>query len=261
MINTTSGARARNTALERIWILAKTEFKVRYYHSSRGVAWAFLNPLFQLIIYYTFFTVVFPSNVPYFALYLFLGLLIQMSFIESTYKALSLFPRYRYLLENIKINKIDLFFASLLSTLLGFLFNFIMYVIFSLFFTIHYTLNVLYFPLILFCVCLFILSVKFVLATLKLYFQDLIHVWDILTILLFYATPIFYSERIIYEKAKWYYYAYPMIGLITNARKVLIEGAPPDFILLMTNLGQCLLLFVLCFWILRQFSKRAVEIL
>ncbi|MFK7934051.1 MAG: hypothetical protein AB8G22_11130, partial [Saprospiraceae bacterium] len=45
-----------NNRLERIWILAKVDFKKRYYHSSLGLVWALLNPIFQLSVYYTVFT-------------------------------------------------------------------------------------------------------------------------------------------------------------------------------------------------------------
>lgn len=248
-------------AFERIWTLARVEFKLRYYGSTLGVLWAFLNPLFQLIILYTFFTVVFPSRISYFPLYLFLGLLIHMFFAESTSKGMGLFGQYRYIIENVEINKIDLFLASLLSTFMGFVFNLGMYILFSMFFSINYTIYILYFPVILGILCLFILALSFMLSTLKLYLRDLNHIWDIVLLVLFYGTPIFYDERILYDHARWYYYAYPMVGIVSNARKILIDATAPDFTILSINLIISLLLFIVCYRILLKYSKRALEIL
>jgi ABC-type polysaccharide/polyol phosphate export permease len=78
----------KKNRLERIWILAKTDFKKRYYGTSLGILWALINPIFQLIIYYFVFSVFFKNDVPNFSLYLFSGLILWMFISESNKKGM-----------------------------------------------------------------------------------------------------------------------------------------------------------------------------
>lgn len=41
-----------NNQWERIWILAKTDFKLRYYETTLGLIWAFLHPIIRMVIYW-----------------------------------------------------------------------------------------------------------------------------------------------------------------------------------------------------------------
>ena len=55
---------------ERIWLLAKIEFKLRYNENKLGLLWALIKPLFQLTIYYVAFKIIMRNNLPNFAIYL-----------------------------------------------------------------------------------------------------------------------------------------------------------------------------------------------
>ena len=45
----------KSNRLERIWLLAKIEFKLRYYENKLGLLWALIKPLLQMAIYYVAF--------------------------------------------------------------------------------------------------------------------------------------------------------------------------------------------------------------
>ena len=73
------GSIYRNWALqsnkvERIYLLAKIEFKLRYYENKLGLLWAVLKPLMELGIYYVVFKTIMKQDVPAFASFLFMGL-------------------------------------------------------------------------------------------------------------------------------------------------------------------------------------------
>ncbi|HAS36509.1 MAG TPA: ABC transporter permease, partial [Flavobacteriales bacterium] len=62
---------------ERVWLLAKMDFLQRYYGSSLGLLWAFLNPLARLLVYYFVFSyLIFKNQDPDFILYLFMGIIV-----------------------------------------------------------------------------------------------------------------------------------------------------------------------------------------
>ena len=48
--------------LERLWLLAKIEFKMRYYENRLGLLWALLKPVLDICIYYIAFKVIIESE-------------------------------------------------------------------------------------------------------------------------------------------------------------------------------------------------------
>jgi len=62
--------------VERLWLLAKIEFKLRYYENKLGLLWALLKPLLDIIIYYIAFKVILKNDISVFFFFLFIGLII-----------------------------------------------------------------------------------------------------------------------------------------------------------------------------------------
>lgn len=250
-----------NNKLERIWILAKTDFIERYYGTKLGIFWALLNPFFQLIVYYFVFSILFNSNIPNFALYLFSGLIVMMFFSESTTKGLSLMTKHKPILENIIINKIDLYISAIISTFMGFAFNFLIYLLFSLFFEVNYTIYVLYIPLLVLNLAIFVLALQLLLGIIHVYFRDINHLWDMALLVFFWGSPVFYSKDVILENAPGLLYINPIAGILTNLREVLLFGQPPSLNVLIINFLSATVLLLVVLVIFKKLSPRAMEIL
>ena len=89
-----------SSRLERIWKLAQTEFKKRYYNDRLGLLWALMNPLFQVAVFYWVFTYIFnrvSEGIPNFALFLFGGIIAWQAFVETTKKCMKVLSTKRYL--------------------------------------------------------------------------------------------------------------------------------------------------------------------
>ena len=250
-----------NNKLERIWILAKTDFIQRYYGTKLGIVWALINPFFQLIIYYVVFTMLFSGKFPNFALYLFSGLITMMFFSESTSKGLTLLSKNKVILENISMKKLDLFHASLISSFMSFSFNFSIYLIFSQFFNVQYNINFLFVPLIILNLYLFTFAVKIILGILNVYFRDVNHLWDMILLASFWASPVFYEKEVILDNAPILLYANPLAGILINLRETSLYGAPPMLDVLLLNFLQALILLALASIIFKKYSAKAIEIL
>lgn len=250
-----------NNQLERIWILAKTDFIERYYGTKLGVFWALLNPFFQLVVYYVAFTILFSVQIPNFALYLFSGLILMMFFSESTSKGLSLLSKHKPILQNIIIKKTDLYLSAIVSTFMGFLFNFLTYLVFSLFFDVQYTWYFLYIPLILLNVGILILGIQLILGIIHVYFRDINHLWDMALLVLFWGSPVFYSKDIIMEKIPILLYLNPLAGILINLRETLLFGNPPIYNFFVLDFVVAIVLLVLALFVFKKYSTKAIEIL
>ena len=49
---------SRSNKLERLWLLAKIEFKLRYYENKLGLLWALIKPVMDMTIYYVAFKII-----------------------------------------------------------------------------------------------------------------------------------------------------------------------------------------------------------
>ncbi|KPA10795.1 ABC-2 type transporter [Candidatus Magnetomorum sp. HK-1] len=249
-----------NNKLERIWIIAKNDFIKRYYGTSLGVAWAFVHPLFEFCIYYFVFTLIFPNSIENFALHLFSGLLIWQFFSESTRQSITILRDYNYLISNIQIQKLDLFWGTLLSKLFALTFNFTVYFMMSLFFNINYTITVFLFPIFILNLCTLILAVSLLLAVLNIYFRDIVHLWDMMILLLFWASPIFYGKEA-FQKIPTLLYINPLAGIFINFRDAILYQICPDIHLFLYGWTYSFILLVISLLIFKKFSHKAIELL
>src|SRR6266496_4633714 len=120
----------RSNKIERLWLLAKIEFKLRYYENKLGLLWALIKPLLDIAIYYAVFQIILKQNIPAFASYLFIGLILWNFFVESTTGTVQILNTKKYLYEYSNMNKMEIYISTLLSNSIGFFFNFIMFLLF-----------------------------------------------------------------------------------------------------------------------------------
>lgn len=250
-----------NNRLERIWLLAKMEFKRRYYGSVLGLLWAFINPLGRFIIYYYVFTYLLKSNTPNFALFLFLGLIIWLFFAEGAVSGLSVIRSKMFILENIQINKLDIYFATLLSNSMGFAFNFLVYLIASLFFGVHLDSQIILVPILILNVALFILGVMIFLSVIHIFIRDIIHVWNLISLMLMWFSGVFFEINKNSPDWKEAALAYltPISGILINIRAVMIYDTNIDFELFFYSLGYTLIFLIISIYFLNKSFGVALE--
>src|SRR6476661_3124578 len=123
----------RSNKVERLWLLAKIEFKLRYYENKLGLFWALLKPIMDVSIYYVVFKIVLKSDVPAYASYLFIGLILWNFFVESTSGTIQILSTKKYLYEYSNMNKLEIYISTLLSNCIGFFFNLLMFLLFYFF--------------------------------------------------------------------------------------------------------------------------------
>ena len=248
-----------NNRLERIWKLAHVEFKKRYYNDRLGLLWALLNPLFQMSIYFLVFKYIFKSEEENFGLFLFCGLIIWMAFQECTVQGMHLLNTKRFLIENIQFNQLDLFFSHTLSVFIGLGFNTIVFIGLSLLADLPINWTILLLPLLFLNLFFIATGTSIILATLKIYIRDVVHVWAIFLLLGFWGSGIFYSGERLREVFAPLFYSNPFVGIIMNIRAIIMKGAQPDWYLLWINLSTGVLILVVGIILFRKFSHKFLE--
>lgn len=248
-----------NNRLERIWKLAQVDFKKRYYNDKLGIIWALINPLSQIAIYYFVFTIVLGRNEDNFVLFLFSGILIWSSFAEGTIAGSNLLANKKYLIENIQFNWIDLYLSHLLAIFLGLAFNMVAYFLIMLILGVTIGAYFYLLPLVLFCWFLITISVSLLLSLTIPIFEDIKHVWSILTLIGFWTSGIFFSGKFYLDKYEWFSVLNPFVGIILNFRAALLEGNEFYHGLLIMNIIFGVALFGISILLFKKYSKNVIE--
>ncbi|MEJ8804060.1 ABC transporter permease [Pontibacter sp. H249] len=248
--------------MERIWLLAKIEFKLRYYENKLGLFWALLKPVMDIGIYYVVFQIIMKQDVPAFASYLFIGLILFNFFIESTSGTIQLLNTKKYLYEYSNMNKIEIYISTILSSVIGFSFNFIMFLIFYFFLeptSLGPSIFNLWMPVIF--VNLFILSLaaSLILSNIYVIAKDINQVWQVVSTFLFFLSPIFYKLVSFREALPNFDYANPLAGIIINARNVMMYNSQPDMELLLFDFMYAIFLLFIGLILLNKLGSKAAE--
>jgi len=251
-----------NNRLERIWKIAQVDFRKRYYNDRLGLLWALLNPIFQVVIYYAVFTLIFHraiEGIEHYHLFIFSGIIFWATFRETSIKGMRILQSKKYLIENIQLNKFDLYLSNGISSLLGFLFNLFALLIISLFFGVRYSFHLIYLPVLIINVYFIAIGFGMILSVVFIYFNDINHLLDIVFLVGFWSSGIFFRGDVFKEIFPALMYLNPFIGIIVNVRNVALYDQMVDLQMLFLNLGAGILILLFGYWVVMKYSSLALE--
>lgn len=252
----------RSNKIERLWLLAKIEFKLRYYENKLGLFWALIKPLLDMAIYYVVFQIILKQDIPAFASYLFIGLILWNFFIESTTGTIQILNTKKYLYEYSNMNKLEIYISTLFSNTIGLFFNFIIFlVVYDFLEKQSIGFSIYNFWILVVFINLFILSlgVSLILSTIYIIAKDINQIWQPVATFLFFLSPIFYKLSTFTQTMPSLKYLNPISGIIINARRVMMEGQNPDYELLGYGFGYAFFLCLLGLVLLNKLGSKAAE--
>ena len=216
----------------------------------------------DVTIYYVVFKIVLKTDVPAFASYIFIGLILWNFFVESTTGTIQILNTKKYLYEYSNMNKLEIYVSTLLSNSIGFFFNLVMFVIFyNTIESVSTGLNVYNLWIIPLFLNLFILSLglSIILSCLYIVAKDITQIWQVFTSFLFFLSPIFYKLSTFKEALPSFDYGNPMAGIIINARNVMMYARQPDFELMIFDFAYAVFMLLVGTILLNKLGSKAAE--
>lgn len=245
-----------------VWVLAKTDFKMRYQGSVLGFLWALMKPAFLFGVLYLVFSNFFAAELPFFALQLLLGIVFWSFFAEGTTLGLVSLQSKSHLLRNFSFPRWVVVVASTVQSFMTFL----IYLLIILSFVFFSPLDLSWWQL---AIMLFylgllyglVLGFSFFAAPFFLRFRDFNQIWEVVLMAGFYAAPIIYPLSAIPASLQYWLYLNPMTFLIEHARSVLFQGMISRFDHHVIYTICVLFFFLFGKWFFRRYQKRVVELL
>lgn len=252
----------RSNKLERLWLLAKIEFKLRYYENRLGLFWALLKPVSDIFIFYVAFEIILKQGIPNFVSFLFIGLILWNFFLESTTGTIQILSTKKYLYEYTNMNKLEIYVSTILSNCIGFFFNLVFFCLYYQFVdqgTLPLTWNALYIIPIFLNLVLFALAFSLILSNIYVLAKDISQVWLVVTGIGFWVSPILFRLEAFRDALPGVDYVNPIAGIIINARKVMMQQQEPEWQLFWFDYGYAIFLVMLGLILINKVGSKASE--
>lgn len=239
--------------------LVKTDFKMRYNNSVLGFIWVLLKPFLIFLILYIVFSFMFSDGDPNYQLNLLLGIIIFYYFSEGTNKGLNSIMQRADVILKIKFPHHIAVLASVLNSLISFVISLIIFFGFWIFSPTPITWWWLLFPVYILIFSILIFGFSLLASVLYIKVRDIASIWEVLTNLLFYATPIIYPMSFVPINLQKILNLNPLTAMIRDCRLMLIMGQPPGTQTFLYLLVVSLILFIFGFWYFQKNVKKVSE--
>lgn len=205
------------------------EFKLVYAGSVLGYFWTLARPLAMFAIIYVVFSEFLGvgSNVVNYPAMLLIGLLLYQFFTDATSRSVQSMVMNESTLRKMEFPRAVIPSAIVLTAAFSFVLNFVAVAVILIFTGIEPQLTWLLLPFLWSLLLVLIIAICFILSTLFVRFRDIAQIWAVLSLTLFYASPVMYPAEIVPEHFRWILIANPLAPFFELTRKWAVDpGAP-----------------------------------
>ena len=265
----------------RFWHLtyniARNEFKLRFFGSALGYVWQLVRPLLLFGVLYVFFTQVAhvgqggaPSN-RFYGAQLLASIVLFTFFAEATIGSVRSVVDRENLVRKIQFPRLVIPLSTVMLALFNLGLNLIVVLVFSLASGVHPRATWIQIPAILAMLVVLALGMSMLLSALYVPFRDIQPIWDVITQILFYSSPVIIpidQVRTHLVHHQWLlklYMVNPLAVVLQQFRHAVINPATPSAAQVagwgpvIASVGLTAFLFALGFWYFNRSAPLIAE--
>jgi ABC-2 type transport system permease protein len=273
------GPSALGGGLHRFWsltfMLARTEFKLRFFGSVFGYLWTLVRPLLFFGVLLFVFTDLLHINskaIPHYPEYLLESIILFTYFQETTSGSVASLVGRENLLRKVRFPRLVVPLSVALTSLFNLCMNLIVVFIFILASGVEPRLTWLELPVLVALLVIISVGVGMLLSALYVRFRDIQPIWEVISQVLWYGSPILYTVQTAANKHLFgisfsrILVINPLGAILTQARKALLDPAAPSAVRaiggntrLLIPFGIIAGLFALGLWFFNREAPRISE--
>lgn len=210
-----------------LYELVKKNIKLKYRRSYLGILWTLIEPLLTMMVLTLVFGTLFGRDDRTFPIYVLCGRLLFSFFSSSTKAGLKAVSGNAAMIKKVYVPKYIYVISSIISNFVTFLISLIVLVGVGIVLRVHPTIYILQAVIPIIILLVMSLGAGLLLATLDVFFKDVEYIWSVATMLISYASAIFYpTTRVIGTGNAWVFEINPVYMCIANFRNSVLYGQP-----------------------------------
>jgi ABC-2 type transport system permease protein len=225
---------ARNESIRRAWtlawVLAVTEWKLRFYGSFLGYLWSLARPFALFgVIYLVFSTFAnLGDKVPHYAVYILFSIVLFSFFTEIAGGSVQSLVARENLLRKVRFPRLVIPLSIVLVALFIVGMTMLAVLIFALLNGVDPMWTWFELPFLILALLIFASGVGMFLGSLFVRFRDIAPIWDVVQQSLFYASPILYVATMVPDKYLHWYLLNPIAAVLTQMRHAMVDPSAPS---------------------------------
>ena len=232
-----------------IWTLCVHRVKVRYKQSILGIFWAILQPLSVMLIFTFVFSIIarMPSEGAPYAIFAYTALLPWNYFSSGVANGTVSLANHAQFVTKVYFPREILPITYVGAALFDFLVASTLLAGLMIYYRVPLTINALYaVPIILVLTC-FALAMSFLFSATQVRFRDIGVAVPLLLQVWLFATPVIYPLSAVPERLRPFYTLNPMVGIVENFRRVILNGVAPETSSLLLSAAIAIILLVVSY--------------
>jgi ABC-type polysaccharide/polyol phosphate export permease len=231
------------------------DLKVRYKRSVLGILWTVFAPLMQMLVMWVVFKQAFKVTTPYYAAYLFSGIIAWNLFTQSSSAGTASIFGASGLITKIKLPRVIFPLTAVFNNLINFFFAFVALLLVMALSRAPFHGTLVLVPFMILPLLIFSMGWAMLVSAVMVFFRDVQYFLEIGLGALFYLTPIMWEPSAIPAQYHWILSVNPMAKYIHIFRQAVYSGQLPSLQTYLLSLSISVAMFLVG-WIVFQRLQR-----
>lgn len=238
--------------------LVKRNLTSKYKESVLGIVWSFINPLCVMLIFTAIFSVLFRYQIKNFPVYFLSGRLFYDFFIAATNGAMHSIRGNAFILKKVYVPRYMFAIGAICYEFINFLISLVILFGVMALTGAQFQITTVFAIIPLILLIVMIIGVGLILAVFNTYFSDVGYIYSIFTLLLMYASALFYPMEIVPANIQMIFTLNPLYIAITCFRDTIMYGIFPDVASLLYLAIFSIMVFAIGFLLFRIHENKLI---
>jgi ABC-2 type transport system permease protein len=250
------------------WTLALTDWKLRFYGSVLGYLWQLARPFAFFGVIYVVFTQIVDlgDQIKNYGVYILFSLVLFNFFAEVTNGCVRSLVTRENLLRKISFPRLAIPMSVTLTGLFNLGGTLVAVFVFAVASGVYPDFGWLELVPLIVLLALLSSGIGMLLSVLFVRYRDIEPVWEVITQILFYGSPVLYVSTLVDDCCERPYTSQPLAAIMTEMRHAVVDGTAPDVVTalggavrLLIPLSAIVGLFLLGLWAFNREAPRIAE--
>ncbi|HGI5914502.1 TPA: ABC transporter permease, partial [Yersinia enterocolitica] len=207
--------------------LVRQQITMRYRRTVFGFFWTLLNPLLNMVVIATVFSIVMKFQIHDYAIFLFSAVIPWGFFSNAISQSASSLIANESIFKKIYLPKQIFVTANLISGLIDSLLSTICLFVIAIFFGAELSLALFFLPISFFLLFMFSYGLGLILSIISVFLRDVQYLIGVILQALYFMTPIIYPISSVPERYQWVFTWNPMFYFVDIFREPIYNSALP----------------------------------